>query len=116
MAWHIEGLLDRLLYLTTGRAWTMSPEQRKGWDAVLPEAHWTVRMAGPRWFTIWEGDRQRLRRLHVLLLPVDWLGLTAAQEMALALEQLRPAEVPAQFASPLREARAKLRHALSRRP
>ncbi|WP_199259857.1 hypothetical protein [Paracoccus binzhouensis] len=99
-------ILDRLLVLTTSRA-------RPGIGA---DKGWTIRRAGPRWFAIWDGDRGRLRRLRVLLLPADWLSLSAAQEAALALEQLRPAaEMPAQLCLPLREARARLRRALSRR-
>ncbi|ABL73180.1 MULTISPECIES: hypothetical protein [Paracoccus] len=112
-----EGLLDRLLLLTTSKARAMPPGRRKGWDAILPDPAWTVRRAGPRWFALWDRDRQRLRRLRILLLPEDWLGLSAAQETALALEQLRPAEkIPAPFSTPLHEARAKLRRIQSRLP
>lgn len=99
---------DRLLLLTTHRA------AGERWPVPIPGEGWRLRRAGPRWFAIWSTDRERLRRLRVLLLPAAWLGLSAQQELALVLDQSRAGDRPASLAGPLLAARGKLRRRLSR--
>ncbi|CAM3121701.1 hypothetical protein SAMN04488021_11449 [Paracoccus aminovorans] len=99
---------DRLLLLTTHQA------AGGRWPAPIPGEGWRLRRAGPRWFAVWSSDCERLRRLRVLLLPAAWLGLSAQQELALALGQSRAGDCPAALAGPLLTARGKLRRRLSR--
>ncbi|WCR20537.1 hypothetical protein [Paracoccus alcaliphilus] len=46
---------------------------------------WTIRSAGPRWFTVWSQDTERLRRERVVLVPADWIGLTETEMLAILL-------------------------------
>jgi hypothetical protein len=106
----IERLLDGLLILTTRRA----SARRPALAAILRRQQGLrLRRAGPRWFAVWSADRDRLRRLRVLLLPETWLGLSPGQEAALALHQLGSGEIPAPLALQLGQARRLLRRNLS---
>lgn len=108
MAGPAERILDRVFLLTTSRRRHPAPV---GGEAG---GEWSVREAGPRWFALWSGDAARLHRLRVLLLPADWLGLTAEQDLALLQAQLGQGTWPGQSGRALREARLALRRALSR--
>ncbi len=82
MSW----LGDLAFRLTTRR---MRPVEllRAGLDDDL--AHRPVRVAGPRWFTVWSNDHDRLRRLDTVLLPAPWIGLEEDEMRAIAAAQIQ---------------------------
>lgn len=53
----------------------------------------TLRSTGPRWFVIWGNDTARMRRLHTIVLPAPWIGLTESERLAMLFAQLRQVEV-----------------------
>ncbi|MGA0615581.1 hypothetical protein [Paracoccus sp. KR1-242] len=112
-----ERILDLLFLATTspGNAERLLPASR--WHVVMRTSHWSVRVAGPRWFMIWSGDHARLARRRVILLPRRWVGLTRAENLALAQDQLARSEPEARQLRPglaLREAQRRIGRALSR--
>ncbi len=105
---------DLAFRLTTRR---MRPVEllRAGLDDDL--AHRPVRVAGPRWFTVWGNDHDRLRRLDTVLLPAPWIGLEEDEMRAIAAAQIQGLNggLPSPFQPPgLWTARQKLREAAGR--
>lgn len=56
---------------------------------LLLEKGWTIRRAGPRWYVVWNSDRDRLLRRRILMLPEQWVGLTTAETASLLAIQLQ---------------------------
>lgn len=112
-----ERLLDLLFLATTsaGDADRLLPASR--WQQAIRASNWSVRVAGPRWFMIWSGDHARLSRRHVVLLPRRWVGLTRAENLALAQDQLARHQAEFRGVRPgliLREAQRRISRALAR--
>jgi hypothetical protein len=77
-----------------------------------------LRSAGPKWFTVWERDYLRMKRLNIIVLPAPWLHLSEEELIAVFFSKLRhlDPEVPETpwLSNALARANSRIRLALMR--
>lgn len=49
----------------------------------------TLRVAAPKWYAVWCHDTDRMARLHTVILPALWVGLSETEMAALLIRRLQ---------------------------
>jgi hypothetical protein len=113
-------LTDLLFHATTSR---MSRKAERRFGLTPLSERWRaagghLRVAGPKWFAVWQRDTDRLQRLRAIILPADWSGPAEDEMLAIFADQLRQLDPTMEetpfLSSALSRARSKLRIATMR--